>query len=77
MTTTSRAQRTASRTVHILVALVLGTIVYAPSYIAEPLMPVAQFVAIPAAIVTGIFLWKQGRIRQLLSSRNRRQSSAT
>lgn len=69
-TTPARTQRTTARTIHILVGLLLGTIVYAPAYIAAPLLPIAQFVGIPAVIITGLFLWRQGQIRSWLQRRS-------
>lgn len=69
MASSARAQRTLSRSVHIVVGLVLGTIVYAPEYVSQPLLPFAQFVAVPAAVITGVFLWQQGRIRSALKRR--------
>lgn len=63
MTTTPRRQRTVSRTIHIVAGLLLGTIVYSPSYVSAALIPIARFVAIPAVILTGLFLWKQAPIR--------------
>lgn len=69
-TTAPRTQRTTARTIHILVGLLLGTIVYAPSYVAAPLLPIAQFVGIPAVIITGLFIWRQAQIRSWLRRRS-------
>ncbi len=42
----------------------LGAFIYAPPVVAEPLRLLLQLVVIPAVTVTGLFLWKQGRLRR-------------
>ena len=67
---TPRTQRTIARTVHIGVGLVLGTIVYAPAYVGAALIPIAQFVGIPAVIITGLYIWRQAQVRSWLRRRS-------
>lgn len=67
---TPRTQRTVARTIHITVGLLLGTIVYAPVYVGAVLIPIAQFVGIPAVIITGLYLWRQAQVRSWLRRRS-------
>lgn len=61
-----RITRLVVRTVHLTVALLMGTYVYAPAHVAEGLRPTLMFAAVPIATVTGVAMWKQGTIRRLL-----------
>lgn len=54
---------------HVLAGLVLGTYVYAPAEVAQPLHLALQLVLVPVAVLSGLFLWKQAQIRRLLSRR--------
>jgi hypothetical protein len=66
---TPRRQRAWSRAVHLLAGLVLGTYVYAPAVVAQPLHLALQVIVIPTAILSGLFLWKQAQIRRLMRRR--------
>ena len=68
-----RTKRTAARTVHLIASGLLGLFIYAPPTFAEPLRLFLQIVVIPAAVVTGVFIWKQATIRRILT-RHRRSS---
>jgi len=59
-------RRTLARWLHLAAAALLGTFVYAPSYIAEPMQLLLQVVIVPAAALSGLYLWKQAAIRRLL-----------
>ncbi len=76
-TLTPRAQRTTARTIHIVVGLLLGTIVYAPVYVGAALIPVAQYFGVPAAIITGLYLWRQAQVRSWLRRRSTGAAGAT
>ena len=67
-----RAKRTAARTIHLIAAGLLGLFIYAPPTFAEPLRLFLQVVVIPAAVITGMFIWKQAAIRRLLTRRHGR-----
>jgi len=67
-----RAKRTAARMIHLIAGGLLGLFIYAPPTFAEPLRLFLQFVVIPAAVITGVFIWKQAAIRRLLTRRHRR-----
>jgi hypothetical protein len=65
--TASPARRRAiARWIHLAAAALLGTFVYAPAIVADPLRLLLQVVVIPAATLTGVYLWKQAAIRRLL-----------
>ena len=54
-----RTARTIARITHLAVALLLGTMVYAPASVTEPLRPILMYAAVPMATLSGLFLWKQ------------------
>lgn len=66
-----RRQRTISRAVHLVVGLVLGTYIYAPAVMAEPLHLALQVIGVPAIVLSGLFLWKQAQIRRFFTTRTR------
>ncbi|MEQ3538285.1 hypothetical protein WHI96_05600 [Pseudonocardia tropica] len=55
-----------SRVVHLVAALVLGTALYAPAGIADPLLDIVRVVVVPALTITGVVLWKQAQLRSLI-----------
>jgi len=65
-----RTQRTIARTIHITVGLLLGAIVYAPVYVSAMLIPIAQFVGIPAVVITGLYIWRQAQVRAWMRRRS-------
>lgn len=74
---TATSLRSALRWFHIGVALVLGIYIYSPLH-ADPFWAdVIRFGIIPLATVTGVCLWKQGRIAKLLRRRSPRGTSVT
>ena len=70
-------QRVLARTFHLVAAALLGTFVYAPADFAEPLRVLLEFVVVPAAVVTGLFLWKQAAIRRLFTRQGRARAAST
>ncbi len=69
-----RNQRLVARVLHLLAGALMGTFIYAPADFAEPLRMLLQFVVVPGAIATGLFLWKQAAIRRLFTRRKRTSS---
>ncbi|MBB3937285.1 hypothetical protein [Aureimonas phyllosphaerae] len=67
---TSASLRSLVRWFHIGVALVLGTYIYSPLRIDPLWTDIVRFGVIPLATVTGLCLWKQGRIAKLLRRRS-------
>jgi hypothetical protein len=53
-----RSIRSSSRWVHLIGAAVLGTYVYAPDHVTDPMQLPLQIVGIPLLTITGILMWK-------------------
>lgn len=53
-----KRQRDIIRIVHLIIAALIGTYVYAPPAVADPLQPVLAFAGIPIALITGLFLYR-------------------
>jgi hypothetical protein len=66
-----RRARVIARTTHIVVALLLGTMVYAPRDVADALRPFMMYVGVPAASLSGLFLWKQALFARWLAPTRR------
>ncbi len=71
-----RRQRTLSRAVHLAAALAPGAFVYAPAPYVEPLRLLLQVVVVPAATLTGLFLWRQAAVRRRLAGLRRGAGAA-
>lgn len=69
---TPRNVRITLRTIHVAVALLIGTYVYAPDHVTDGMRPIMMFAVIPVATLTGVCLWKQAAIRSYLSRSGRR-----
>ncbi len=67
-------RRSAARAIHLIAAAMLGAFVYAPAEFIEPLRLVLQLVVIPAATITGVYIWKQAAIRRMLNGLDRGRS---
>lgn len=65
------------RTIHLMVALVIGTYVYAPAHVTDDMRPFMMFLVIPLATATGLTLWKQAAVRSYLSRSPRRDDAVT
>lgn len=57
------------RTVHLVAGLCLAVVIYAPASWSEPVRLLLGVVVVPAAALTGLALWQQGRLRRFLRSR--------
>jgi hypothetical protein len=66
-----KAQRTGARVGHFAAALLIGTYVYAPPSITQPLRLTLEIIGIPAATLTGLFMWRQAQVRRWLTARFR------
>lgn len=67
--TNPRSRRSTARLVHLVAAAALGAFVYAPSELVEPARLLLQVVVVPAATLTGLYLWKQAAIRRFVRRR--------
>lgn len=72
----ARLQRTTARAVHLVAALALGAFVYAPVEYVEPVRLLLQVLVVPAATLTGLFLWQQAAVRRRLAGLRRRGGAA-
>jgi hypothetical protein len=53
------------RTVHLVVAVALGTYVYVPPSVPTGLLRDAlMYVGVPLATLSGLYLWQQARVRR-------------
>jgi hypothetical protein len=68
---TSRNLRSALRSIHILIGLFIGTYIYSPWHADPTWTLVARLALIPLVALTGIAMWKQGRLTSLFISRPR------
>ena len=53
-----RRQRRILLVLHLAIALTIGTFVYAPTYVGEPLRPLLRFILIPLAGLSGLLLFR-------------------
>lgn len=63
MSPSPRRLRTISRGIHLAAALLLGTYVYAPDTVTDGMRVPMMVVVVPAATLTGLFMWKQAAVR--------------
>jgi hypothetical protein len=61
------AQRTIFRWIHIIFAIPITGYVYSPFEQLPNYAPVVRFVAIPAIVLTGLWMWKGHVVRRLIS----------
>lgn len=59
----------AIRIVHLAVGVALGLLVYLPTSLAGGLKAALMVAGLPLAVLSGIWLWQQGRIRRWLTRR--------
>ncbi|PSL02373.1 hypothetical protein CLV30_11026 [Haloactinopolyspora alba] len=63
MSPSPRRTRTISRGIHLTAALLLGTYVYAPDHVTDGMRMPMMVLVVPAATLTGLFMWKQAAVR--------------
>lgn len=62
-------RRSVQRTVHLIPAFILGAFVYAP-FRSEPLfILLVQLFFFPLLVISGLLMWKGGKLRQWLRTR--------
>jgi hypothetical protein len=67
----SRWRRSTHRRLHLLVAAALGTFVYSPLRTVPTAVLAVQFVVFPALVLSGLALWRGGRLRAWWRTRGR------
>jgi hypothetical protein len=60
------------RTVHLVLAIALGLLVYLPTSWSAELKLALMVVGVPLATASGILLWQQGRITRWINSHRAR-----
>lgn len=63
---TPRTNRTILRTLHLLLAVPMGAVVYMPPSLGEPIRLFLAFVGLPLLTLSGLSMWLQGRWRRWL-----------
>lgn len=63
-------QRSIIRWIHIIFAIPIAGYVYSPFKNLPDYAPVVRFVAVPAIVLTGLWMWKGHLVRRLFSKRS-------
>ena len=64
------------RLIHLIFSIPIIGYVYSPFDQLPNYAPVVRFVAIPALVLTGLWMWKGHVLRRLLSKRSAQQAAA-
>ena len=62
----ARRARQAIRILHLAIGVALGLLVYLPVSWSGGLRTVLMVAGLPVAVLSGVWLWQQGRLRRLL-----------
>ena len=66
----SAIQRSIIRWIHIIFAIPIIGYIYSPFDQIPNYAPVVRFVAVPAIVLTGLWMWKGHLVRRLFSKRS-------
>ena len=66
----SGTQRSIIRCIHIIFAIPIIGYIYSPFDQIPNYAPVVRFVAVPAIVLTGLWMWKGHLVRRLFSKRS-------
>lgn len=61
-------RRSIQRLIHFVPAIVLGVFVYAPVRSTPVFVLLVQVVAFPALVISGLLMWKGGRLRRRIET---------
>jgi hypothetical protein len=64
------------RLIHLIFSIPIAGYVYSPFKELPNYAPVVRFVAIPALVLTGFWMWKGHALRRLVSKRSAQQDAA-
>jgi hypothetical protein len=64
------------RSIHLAFSIPIIGYVYSPFKELPNYAPVVRFVAVPALVLTGLWMWKGHVVRRLLSKRSAQQNAA-
>lgn len=59
--------RTIVRLAHLVLGSGVAALVYVPLAWLEPVRPFVGAVVVPAVVLTGLFMWQQGRIHRMIA----------
>ena len=72
----SATKRWIPRLIHLIFSIPIVGYVYSPFEELPNYAPVVRFVAIPALVLTGLWMWKGQVLRRLISKRPAQQNAA-
>jgi hypothetical protein len=64
------------RLIHLIFSIPIAGYVYSPFKELPNYAPVVRFIAIPALVLTGLWMWKGHLLRRLISKRSAQQGAA-
>ena len=64
------------RLIHLIFSIPIAGYVYSPFKELPNYAPVVRFIAIPALVLTGLWMWKGHVLRRLISKRSAQQGAA-
>jgi len=64
------------RLIHLVFSIPIIGYVYSPFKELPNYAPVVRFVAVPAIVLTGLWMWKGHVVRRLISKRSAKQNAA-
>lgn len=65
MSNWNKATRTILRSTHLVMAFLIGVFIYSPARDSEAFVLLVQVAVVPAAALTGVWMWQQARVRRL------------
>ncbi|MGR5156918.1 hypothetical protein [Vibrio owensii] len=66
-----RLVRLVLRWAHIFCALLVGAALYSPLKTHDAFITLTLFVLVPLAAITGVMMWKQGKVMKLIGQSHR------
>ena len=72
----SATKRAIVRWIHLIFAIPIIGYIYSPFEQLPNYAPVVRFVAVPAIVLTGLWMWKGHLLRRLISRRSAQQDAA-
>ena len=61
----NKMTRTILRSTHLVMAFLIGLFIYSPARENETFVLLVQVAVVPAALLTGVWMWQQARVRRL------------
>ncbi|BBM67409.1 hypothetical protein [Vibrio alfacsensis] len=64
------------RWIHILCALLVGAALYSPLKTNEAFMTLVLFILVPLVAITGVMMWKQGKVMKFINRNHKLEQSS-